>query len=418
LAVQEFINQIYDNTLDIDFNKILNKLRDLAKGIRRSTLRWEMLQDACKALDFKPSTIPIDIKVHWNSMLHMIEASIYMRKPITRFLFELVNGSDINESNTTFYDRCHMSDQEWDLAEVLYVFLLPFKRVTPRFESNKHNPEIDYMFFAYDRMFNHIEDVLYSLRRSDALGSLECAPTFITALEKMKAKLQEYYDKTKIPFVYADAMILNPCCKLSIFSEETWADLDPKEYSDQCRERFQLEYLTVNASSSHGIKRSAPNDDDYDDEFQAHLAERAAKRPCITHDYDRYINEPNDPMIKSALGWWRVNYPSYTDLGMMARNTLAVPASGSSVERVFSIAGRVATWQRSRLHDSTIVDIMMYKAVMNLEEMALESEGEEDLPVPEMLGKVPVEWEQDWWKKKLRHEIRPEDMRRFMVDDE
>ena len=60
------------------------------------------------------------------------------------------------------------------------------------------------------------------------------------------------------------------------------------------------------------------------------------------------------------------NHPSFPDLRKMARDTLAVPASVSSVERMFSVAGRVATWQKSRLPDSTIADIMMYKAAMNL----------------------------------------------------
>ena len=129
-----------------------------------------------------------------------------------------------------------MTEQEWELAEVLFVFLIPFKRVTARFESNKQTPEIDYMFFAYDRMFNHIEDVLFSLRTPAALGTLECASVFTEALVKMKAKLQEYYDKTKIPFVYADAMILNPRCKFSIFSEETWSDTDPEPYKQRWQE--------------------------------------------------------------------------------------------------------------------------------------------------------------------------------------
>src|SRR5438046_5896559 len=60
--------------------------------------------------------------------------------------------------------------------------------------------EIDYMLFAYDHMFNHIEDVLFPLGTPMALGSLECATVFTAALVKMKAKLQEYHDKTNIPF--------------------------------------------------------------------------------------------------------------------------------------------------------------------------------------------------------------------------
>ena len=74
--VQEFIDGIYDDTIDIDFNVTLTKIRDLTKGIRKSTLRWELFQQACKDLGVTSRTIPLDIKVRWNSMLHMLEQAI------------------------------------------------------------------------------------------------------------------------------------------------------------------------------------------------------------------------------------------------------------------------------------------------------------------------------------------------------
>jgi hypothetical protein len=66
---------------------------------------------------------------------------------------------------------------------------------------------------------------------------------------------------------------------------------------------------------------------------------------------------------------------------------------------------------------------MMYKAALNLMDF-VESELEEedpeweDLPVPEMAGKIPAEWEQDFWKRKLRLELRPEMADRFREDTE
>lgn len=54
----------------------------------------------------------------------------------------------------------------------------------------------------------------------------------------------------------------------------------------------------------------------------------------------------------------------------MARGTLAVPASCCSVERMFSVYRRIATWQRSHVRDSTLSDLMMYKAAMNLKDAA------------------------------------------------
>ena len=352
----------------------------------------------------------------------MIKSAIYLRKPIAHFLFNLTFDDDetTNRNDIPFHERCQLTDQEWDLLEVLYAFLLPFKRVTTRFESNKQNPEIDYLFFAYDRMFNHIEDVLFSLRTPEALGDLECAPIFMAALKKMKEKLQKYYDKTNLAFVYTDAMILNPRCKLSIFSERTWSDIDSTLYIDGCRRQFETEYKsngTVATTASHGSKRPASDDIDDDDEFQAMLARRAAKRSC-TDDYQRYMSIPNDLCIPSALAYWKVHHTSFPDLTKMVRNTLAVPASGCSVERMFSVSARVATWQRSRLRDSTIADIMMYKASLNFNEVTPELEQWDELPVEEMLGKIPMEWEQDFWKRKLRLELRPEIEERFREDPE
>src|SRR5436309_1044337 len=68
---------------------------------------------------------------------------------------------------------------------------------------------------------------------------------------------------------------------------------------------------------------------------------------------------------------------------------LLLRLDGCSVERIFGISGRIAMWQRSRLRDSTISDLMMYKAVLNLMEFVLAGlEEEEDYPVNEVVGNI------------------------------
>lgn len=59
---------------------------------------------------------------------------------------------------------------------------------------------------------------------------------------------------------------------------------------------------------------------------------------------------------------------SSTIFGQRPLNTAANSSYVKFSSRMFSIVGRLATWQRSRLYESTIEDIMMYKAAMNLEE--------------------------------------------------
>ena|SRR6266496_1539546 len=51
----------------------------------------------------------------------------------------------------------------------------------------------------------------------------------------------------------------------------------------------------------------------------------------------------------------------YLKLSKMARDVMAVPATGAGVEKEFSISGRVVTKQRNWLSTTTIRDIMQYK---------------------------------------------------------
>ena len=49
------------------------------------------------------------------------------------------------------------------------------------------------------------------------------------------------------------------------------------------------------------------------------------------------------------------------NVSKMARDVLAVPATGAGVEREFSISERIMTKQRNRLSPTTIRDLMQYK---------------------------------------------------------
>ena len=319
-----------------------------------------------------------------------------------------------------------LSEEEWEKVEVLLVFLLPFKRCTSRFECNRSYTEIDYVFFAYDTMYNHIDDVKAKLMSGSGIGTLSCARYFLKSIEDMETILKRYYSKTQFPTVYGDGMILNPQTKLVIFNEDTWEDTTSEEYSNACRRRFIQEYDNPPNNPSHqignGNKRSF-NAYQEDPNFQQVLAERSSKRR--RNDYDRYIEIPNDPDIFSSLGWWRQNGRLYPDLSRMARDVLPVPASGCAVEREFSISGRMAIWQRNRLGARTISDSMMYKAALRKTrtpmlspEITDESDDVDSLTIPEREGNVPEEWIQNWWLKKLeKRPIRHEIVEMFHVSD-
>jgi hypothetical protein len=67
----------------------------------------------------------------------------------------------------------------------------------------------------------------------------------------------------------------------------------------------------------------------------------------------------------------------------MARDILSVPISGVSVERIFSIARHICTYQRNRLNPDTIQQLMVVRQRHGLlvqeDEERQERESEEDI---------------------------------------
>lgn len=151
-----------------------------------------------------------------------------------------------------------------------------------------------------------------------------------------------------------------------------------------------------------------------DIEYQELLTQRSSKRR--RNDFDRYIEIPSDANIPSSLKWWRDNHKLFPQLAKMARDVLAVPASGCAVEREFSVSGRIATWQRNRLNSSTIADAMFYKSALKRQGTALRNSQDDDnhdFLVAERIGEVPQEWQDKWWMEKTKHVVDPEILAMF-----
>ncbi|KAH9777018.1 BED-type domain-containing protein [Citrus sinensis] len=77
-------------------------------------------------------------------------------------------------------------------------------------------------------------------------------------------------------------------------------------------------------------------------------------------DLERYLEEP---LIKSTsdfdiLNWWKVNQGKYPILAQMAKDILAVLVTTAASESTFSTGGRVLTSHRSRLHPTTLEVLM------------------------------------------------------------
>lgn len=81
----------------------------------------------------------------------------------------------------------------------------------------------------------------------------------------------------------------------------------------------------------------------------------------IQSEFESYIQQQRKRGIENPLTWWKTVEGIYPQLSKMAKDTFAVPATGSGVEREFSISGAIVSKGRNRLNPKTISDIMQYK---------------------------------------------------------
>ena len=72
--------------------------------------------------------------------------------------------------------------------------------------------------------------------------------------------------------------------------------------------------------------------------------------PSVTleDEVDLYFSEIGAPRNSDPLAWWKANLSSYPCLSQLVKPLFAIPATFTSSERLFSVAGLTVT----RLHSS------------------------------------------------------------------
>jgi hypothetical protein len=222
------------------------------------------------------------------------------------------------------------------------------------------------VFWSYETLFNSIDRLEATLTHPRNRNK-SWAKALQEAIKQMHGKLSKYYQRTEHPFVYADAVILEPSGKLLLFEQDSFESYYRDYYSKECRLRYIQNYEAkaaepVNLKCSRKRKRAGDESDGDDDYYRALL--KAEEKTGIQNEYDLYISGPRAPRKRDPLGWWRTNAPSFPHLAMMFRDTFAVTATGAGVEREFSKSGRVASWTRARLNHTTITDTMLFKNML------------------------------------------------------
>jgi len=329
----------------------------------------------------------------------MIERAVFLRKAVD--IFTRSNQQDFNDYI--------LSNKEWGQAEILLSILLPFKLVSDHLEQTTR-PSIERVFWSYETMFNQVDTIETKLSAVDQRRE-PWIKELIISFDSLTRKLRDYYAKTHEAFVYADGVLLNPWIKAGLFKNPSWKDDTrnwAEEYIGNCRTRYINYYETLTHliphSSGIGQKRKHA---EFTHDFESFIEEQA--RQQTKNEFDHYMSLP-PPSTRSGttLEWWHRNSKEYPRLARMAQDILAVPCTGAGVERIFSIARRVAISSRASLDPSTIQDTMMFKNHPMRHSQPLQFDKYAGLMLGEDLQGDDEEspgssWRPNWWTSSFNH---------------
>ena len=113
----------------------------------------------------------------------------------------------------------------------------------------------------------------------------------------------------------------------------------------------------IEGRSGSGAKRALAQLD-----FEAQWENIAPEENADRQDeVELYLNlkQPNGSNDRDLLSWWKAQEATLPCLSRLARSVLSVPASSSSRERAFSVAGRTLEKRRNQLKPAT-VDAMIF----------------------------------------------------------
>ena len=110
-------------------------------------------------------------------------------------------------------------------------------------------------------------------------------------------------------------------------------------------------------------------DNNYDEDAisAAHMYKR--RRTAERDELQDYLKLPPVTPETDTLQWWKVNAAAYPGLAAMARDYLAIPATGAPVERVFSGGTDLVQPKRGALGKTIIKICMCLKSWLKLLKM-------------------------------------------------
>ena len=300
------------------------------------------------------------VATRWNSTYLMLERLVQLRIPLYAVLYD---RGIIKEKDAKMLE---LSDNDWSVAEHLTMVLKPLQFATQTM-SGEYYPTLSNVYpIIIMLVTNHLKDpesdtdhdyvpesvkkcrtaIRQSLERRFKVGQEDILGLTATALNPMHKKLSMFnIDQEQVKsFLKAEVSKLRDK-KANTQTESVDNSQDPKikeEFPEPEAKRLKLEH----ESSMKFLMGNfyTVDSDDEEDEVEAYFSEK------------RSNTEP--------LQWWKLNQHRYPNLQVLAQHFLAIPATSTPSERVFSSAGNTVVPNRASLDSGTVDELVFLHSAL------------------------------------------------------
>lgn len=236
-------------------------------------------------------------------------------------------------------------DNEWDYLKQLCKLLRSFEEMTKEVSASQSFPTINRTIIIYNSLIDHLEEFI---------DNLENDVTLRQAAIQAKEKLLLYYSKTDSTPIYAVATAMDPRMKFNWWRVNDWGEYE-KMSQDMVKSVWKQHY--------EGKETPIEPDPNVARQMKMYgIREKPGELDEFTNEGASLILCDHEP---AEFMYWRAQSERWPNLGNMARDYLAIPATSTPCERCFSQAKFILPPQRNRLLPSTIKRLVLLDSWMN-----------------------------------------------------
>ena len=266
-----------------------------------------------------------------------------------------------------------ISEDEWELLTELTEVLSIFEEATTELGGSKYITnslrvrmlvEITKILRTSlpDNQFDENEDAFDDIEEED--DSINRPLNTYSLLDEVKLKLYtnliKYY-----PSIFTEVLIpsiLDPRFKSLDFASSNQKLNTEQHLQKLYEEEKQKQREISNTSSTSGTSGTSDTSGTSGLKKRKTLMERLTKNSTIAiNEVGEYLNLYEIPLNSDPLIWWNEKKSKFPILSNLARKYLAVSATSTASERLFSDAGNLLTNKRTRMKPTLFKKIMFLK---------------------------------------------------------